>query len=743
MLPLFRDIENDQLMLSPIVMRSKISVAGLFVAIGLWACLAGCGAGSTTVADVQSTTGSQSSGSPVEVQFKAQTYQPPKNCLPCHQRQYDELHSSVKSGYRNVSPLFNGLEFSSNLLSGGLLRPVYSDSTVVLPDGVPLDTNMFTTPLLTETRQVQAGFCYTCHNAHIERAGNDPALREVPPIAALGANFVPQLLRPLRDYHLVDANGNQELPATIGGYPPTGAGPSLGAGGITCDFCHNVQGPDLERSFQMDGFANMSLKLGESVEKTGPFLQPVAVKGNFHVATNDPNRIAFLRSSALCNACHDVRVPNNNLTAEEHNMNPGGQKVEYYRLENLSTEWQTGLYNSTNNPFGKIIRCQDCHMSLFPFAGNSTYTVGDLTITSPTPAVFPQNFAAVPGVATDNNAPLPMRQVVTHYFAGIDVPLLSPQELKDRLGETYPDPYEAGTDEYGIPKALATRRADLLDSAVRISLAHTDASTSIGQPLDVALEAVALTGHRFPAGFSQERTAYVEMTVTDDNGFVVYQSGYQVDKPHPQTFEAGPDGNLDDEDLEHLIAVVDGGKQTTPYTTGAATNGHLNLVFESGPDNGPDSRVYAGIPEGLVLFRNELIRVFLPGDITGRTDASGNPIKATTAHFEESFSASFANSVDNFRSLPPLVPRTYHYEINLPTQAELAEMGVTLKGPLHVHAQVNFEHFPPLFLRFLSQATGPNGPTGHDIHLLNEGVIDSFLKNVRNITSADTTVNLQ
>jgi hypothetical protein len=231
--------------------------------------------------------------------------------------------------------------------------------------------------------------------------------------------------------------------------------------------------------------------------------------------------------------------------------------------------------------------------------------------------------------------------------------------------------------------------------------------------------------------------------VTDDNGFVVYQSGYQVDKPHPQTFEAAPDGNLEDEDLEHLIAVVDGGKHTSPYAPGAATNGHLNLVFESGPDNGPDSRVYGGISEGLVLFRNELIRVFLPGDITGRTDASGNPLKATTAHFEESFSASFANSVDNYRSLAPLVPRTYHYEINLPTQAELAEMGVTLKGPLHVHAQVNFEHFPPLFLRFLSQALSPTGPTGQDIHLLNEGVIDKFLKSVRNIASADTTVNLQ
>ena len=67
---------------------------------------------------------------------------------------------------------------------------------------------------------------------------------------------------------------------------------------------------------------------------------------------------------------------------------PAGKSVTYYRLENLSSEWQLGAYNSTNNPFGKVVRCQDCHMSTFPYAGNSNYEVGDLKITSPTPAIF-------------------------------------------------------------------------------------------------------------------------------------------------------------------------------------------------------------------------------------------------------------------------------------------------------------------------------------------------------------------
>jgi hypothetical protein len=700
---------------------------------------AGCGAGQTTTADVTAT------GNPATPIFKAQALQPPTHCLPCHQRQYDELRSSVKSGYRNVSPLFNGLESASNLVNGGLLRPVYPDSTIVLPDGVALNSNMFTTPLLTETRQVQAGFCFSCHDAAVERLGNDPNQREVPALPGVGANFLPGLLRPLRDYHLVDSSGAQILPPVIGGYPPAGSQPSLGAAGITCDVCHNEGGPDINRSFQQDGFANMSLILNQSEEKVGPFLQPVAVKGDFHVASNDQAKIDYLRSPNFCAACHDVRVPNNNLTAEEHNINPGGQNVKYYRLENLSTEWQTGPYNSTNNPFGKVIRCQDCHMSLFPFAGNTTYQVGDLTITSATPGVFATDYAAVPGVSTDGNAPLPLRSVVTHYFTGIDVPLLPVQELRDRLGSDYPDPFEAGTDTHGIPNALETRREDLMKQAVRIDLSKTDAAASLSAPgpFTVRLEAVALTGHRFPSGFSQERTTYVELTVKDDNGFLLYQSGYVVDKPHPQTGELAPDGNLDDEDIEHVHAVVDPGHHTAVYTPGTANNGHLNLVFESGPDNGPDARVYTGAQEGLVLFRNELTKIFLPGEFIGRNDANGDPIIATKPHPEETFSAGLANSVDNYRSLAPLRPTTFNYEIQLPTAAQLAELGVTLKGPLHVHAQVDFEHFPPLFLRFLAAVTGPNGPAGHSLHLVDENLIDSFLRNIRSIASADFTVTLE
>jgi hypothetical protein len=332
--------------------------------------------------------------------------------------------------------------------------------------------------------------------------------------------------------------------------------------------------------------------------------------------------------------------------------------------------------------------------------------------------------------------------VVTHYFTGVDVPILDTDTLRARLGSNYPDAHQDGVDSHGLPNALASRRAELLKAAARISLAKTDGVVTAGQSFMIRAEAVSLTGHRFPAGFSQERTAYVELTVKDDNGLLLYQSGYQVDKPHPETGESAPDGNLDDEDLEHLHAVVNPGSPTAPYQPGPAGNGHTNQLYELGPDSGPESRVFSGAPRGLVLFRNELTRIFLPGEKVGRKDAAGNDIVLDRPHFEEVFSASFANAVDNYRSLAPLRPTLYRYEIQLPAVEELQALGVKLKGPLHVHAQINFEHFTPLFMRFLTRTTGAEGPAGHDLGLLNEQSIDKFLVNIRNIASDDFTVNL-
>ncbi len=755
-----------------------------------------------------------------------QAFQSPEVCAECHPRQFREFRQAVHAGYRNVSPTFNGLELAGNALAqagvdaGRLntdvtnpavvnnnLRPVYSDT----PRQGVNNRNLVhpLNELLQSNNQLRSGFCLGCHSPVIINIGEITAHREVPEWDGVlqGGAIVPRnpsnpnsvnSIRPLRDFHLVAGEGcqpfglkgiggcEQVFPAEPGGPPPPGALPSLGAGSITCDHCHNVLGPDHPRSLQNDGFANTTHLFDISgidllSIKTGPFPNPVPVRDTFHTASSNQANINYIRSSEFCDSCHDVRPPNPNAVAPDdltHTTTTANTRgVGHYRLENLSTEHFIGPYNcripdpdgggpgpcinASDNPFGQRIRCQDCHMSLFPYAGESTYTVRDMTntrdvqITSPTPAVFPINTAASEN-ATEPGFTPPVRQVTTHQFTGIDVPLLSDAELRERLGSDYPSIDEPGVDEYGTPLSIRQRREDLLKAAARINLDLTDQQAGLGETLHARVTATALTGHRLPAGFSQERTTYIQLTVSakrlgTNEDFILYQSGYVTDKPHPETGELAPDGFLDDEDLEHITAIAN------PFT-------HRNEVFYQGPDNGSEARIFEGKQLGLVLFRNELLRTLDPAPAGGmvgpfnRHPRTGEPL--THSFEEETFSAGFANAVDNWRSLPPLLPRTFTYAIDLPSAAELAEIGVELEGPLRVHATVHFNHFPPLFLRFLARVTGAGveqnlfnvpvmapfvglrGPFNRDLHLYDERRIDDHLRNVLDLDTAEISVPL-
>ncbi len=786
-----------------------------------------------------------------------QDFQSPLVCAECHPRQFREFRQAVHAGFRNVSPTFNALELAGNALGqAGLnrdrldgdvtnpavinnnLRPVYADTP---RQGVnsrnmvhPLDQ------VVQSNNQLRSAFCVGCHNPVIINLGEVAAHREVPEWDGVTRSgfIVPRdptnpasvnSIRPLRDYHLVSGDGckpfglkgvggcEQVFPEEPGGPPPPEALPSLGAASITCDHCHNIQGPDHARSLQGDAFANTTHFFELTKIKIGPFLGAAPVRGAFHASSFDPGKINYLRSSEFCDSCHDVRPPNPNAVAPDLLMHTqtetNSRGVGHYRLENLSTEHFIGPYNcrtpepdrggpgpclnTSDNPFGQRIRCQDCHMSLFPYAGESTYTIRDndrnrdIQITSPTPGIFPMNTAADPKAnPTEPGFTPPVRRVTTHQFTGVDIPLLTDDELRARLGPDYPSIDEPGVDEYGTPRAIRQRREDLLKAAVRVKLDLTDQAAHLGETFHARVTAVSLTGHRLPAGFSQERTTYIQLTVSakrrgTNEDFILYQSGYVTDKPHPETGELAPDGSLDDEDLEHITAIAN------PFT-------HRNEVFYQGPDNGSEARIFEGKQIGLVLFRNELIRILdpppavcegspaVPHRQTCRSDAdcSGGKrclmgkeipvglVDGTERHprtgqilqhsfEEETFSAGFANAVDNWRSLPPLHPRTFTYAINLPSAAELAELGVELEGPLQVHAAVHFNHFPPLFLRFLARVTGAvaeqnlfqvpvitpllvghRGPFDRDLHLYDEARIDNVLRNVLNLDTAEVKVPL-
>ena len=223
---------------------------------------------------------------------------------------------------------------------------------------------------------------------------------------------------------------------------------------------------------------------------------------------------------------------------------------------------------------------------------------------------------------------------------------------------------------------------DLLNAAVRISLAKTDQTPSSGRTFKVRAEAVALTGHRFPAGFSQERTAYIQLSVTDDNGFLLYQSGYVVDKPHPETGEMKPDGNLDDEDhgacpRGRSIPAITIAIPSRPYPPGnppmpATPIRCLKPVRTTVPTRACTS---AHRRAGTVPQRADPISV--PGQSLGGHDANGNPIVASRAALRRDVQRGVGQHGGQFPFAAAFGAATFNYEIKLPTQEELTEMGVS------------------------------------------------------------------
>lgn len=408
--------------------------------------------------------------------------------------------------------------------------------------------------------------------------------------------------------------------------------------GVSCESCHRVRELDtrtvLEEGKLGDGMANTSLLYDtQSGMRRGPIEDPV--QNGFHSVS--PVAYDFMTTDGLCAGCHDVRIGYSTdiLTGDP-----------FFRLENLVSEFHAGPYYDLNHPrrpeleakhprlAGRIANCQDCHMSLYP--------VGEV-------GEYPTNYAAEPGTG---DQPIPLREVSTHYFTGVDIALID-----------FPNQINDSTDEYGMPKGLAQRRRLLLQKAVELSLEGTPDKIVRGGtfPLSVTLTNVG-AGHNVVAGFSQERQIWIEAIVTDANGTEVFNTGFlRRYNPATDQFEVDPDG-----DGEHDEDWANAGLAYPPDDSGGTP------VAPSVEVVGPDAH--------LVAYNNHFEYV----DDEGTHHETFLPFPPT-------------NHFNNGRTLKPFEPVTAVYDIPIPEDAA---------APLSLSVRVRFRHFPPIFLRYLKDREG-------------------------------------
>lgn len=278
--------------------------------------------------------------------------------------------------------------------------------------------------------------------------------------------------------------------------------------GVTCVVCH--------RRSHKHGRVNGLIALDPGPLETqcmyGPFDDPVLEEPQRHPAAGSN----YLKTSTFCGSCHDV-------------TNPQG-----LRLEEAFSEWR-------NSPAAReSITCHHCHMG--PEPGKPV-----------PPDQRPWGYAAVvPG----SNVQLKLRPLSDHTFAGPDYSLLPDTEFPEKLDWMYEIDYSAPDrlspfHRQQLEELRARNQENLaIATMLRHRLLRNAASLSVELPSDVrpgqnVRLAVTVTsefkGHNFPTGFSEERQLWVEVTVRDEQGNVVYQSG-----------DLDPNGDLRDA-LSHAV----------------------------------------------------------------------------------------------------------------------------------------------------------------------------------------------
>ncbi len=227
-----------------------------------------------------------------------------------------------------------------------------------------------------------------------------------------------------------------------------------------------------------------------------------------------------MRTSAFCATCHDVNLVNG------------------FRLEEAFSDYKTSAASK------KGVTCQDCHMGKEPGKA-SGYDIAPAAIVGgkPTkprritnhmfagpdysvihPGIFPHNSDAA-DIAT-------IREWLTYdYKAGWGT-----EEFEDNIPEGYkfPPRWTSADDRYDardilaanfkLLKEIEVQRKQVLQAGYELGDVVVDRADQGGIKFKVEVRS-ATDGHSVPTGFDAERLVFLQVTVTDSDGKVVFQSG--------------------------------------------------------------------------------------------------------------------------------------------------------------------------------------------------------------------------
>lgn len=396
--------------------------------------------------------------------------------------------------------------------------------------------------LFAENRFPSATVCRTCHPDHYrEWSVSQHAYSQISPMLQAMQGIVLKVTRGttgdfcIRCHNPVGMNLGEPLLVSTADRHPTSRE------GVTCVVCHRVS-----RNFgKISG--RLAVREGDLYEPVyGPtgdaeLKRVLANRDQYRVEPNRENRgrgihadiVKFepITTSGFCATCHDVLLPDN------------------LRFEEAFSEWK----NSHAAAAG--VSCQACHMGKEPGR--------------------PSGYAIAPA-ASVGGVPTTPRKRTDHRFAGPDYSIIHPglfphntraQELAtiaewltfdDKAGwgteafersvradQKFPERWRSIDDRYDARAILDENRA-LLDEMRDQRLAILRVGYVLG---DVVVDEASaarirfrvqirngITAHNVPTGFDDNRMVFLQATVRDATGRVVFRSG-----------DTDPNGDVRDE----------------------------------------------------------------------------------------------------------------------------------------------------------------------------------------------------
>lgn len=424
---------------------------------------------------------------------------------------------------------------SDDLLSGGFLDDdqISEDDEAETDDqaagnDAAADAHL---ALFTENRYPSANTCKTCHESHYkEWSVSQHAYAQLSPIYMAMQNRINQLSNGtngdfcIRCHTQVGMNiGESTYQSNLTRHPTSREG-------ITCVVCHRVK--------QAYGKASGRLALVEGnllTEVYGPtgdteLKRVLANRDQYRVVTeeNEAGRqihtkighFPHIQTSQFCGSCHDVNLFNG------------------FRLEEAFSEYK----NSPAAARGES--CQDCHMGTVQGAV-SEYKRG--------PA------AVIGGVPTRE------RKLTNHFFAGPDYSVIHPgifphnaeaaematlqewlqfddkagwgtDEFEDSVSDGYQFParwraiddrYDARSiieDQHALLDWAGSKRLEVLRNGYLLGDLKVRKKSSNALVFEIPVSN-ATDGHNVPTGFDAERLLWLEVTVRNEDGTVIFQSG--------------------------------------------------------------------------------------------------------------------------------------------------------------------------------------------------------------------------